>query len=169
MLLFEDTMDKIIISMDSVSIHGNDTLRAERKRVIRVAQNFIDCAHQLSAKATIIQRAWRAHLDHVRDLKKPNAARVIARSIRRLQARRSARDTMRRIREMRALHAHVETLISTFRSDLAALSTQAAEAPCLGSDTLQAVRDDVQQRIAMVLLALTPQSSEAQRSGMATD
>ena len=146
MLLFEDQMDKLVISLDGVNIAGSDMLRAERKRVVRSAQAFLDKASHMHSSAVCIQRWWRRHLEQERERRKPNAARVLVKAMRTLMVKQQARKTTTKARALRHMHADIDALVAQFASQLSELKQRAHEISTEDSDTLLALQQAVETR-----------------------
>ena len=153
MPLFLDTMEKIIISLDGINTQGgNDELRTERKRIVKVALNQIHKAEQLTAAAKTLQTAWRAIRQHRRDSLKPDAARTIMRAIKTLRAKKEASAVVDQMRLLRQINNQIDALKAQFDKDLAQLVFKAETAA--QSPTGQAIAARIAERASSLLAAV---------------
>jgi hypothetical protein len=60
LLAFEDALVKAILEADCIETYGDETVRAERRRVVQLAQDAQLFAQSLPASAIAIQRWWRS-------------------------------------------------------------------------------------------------------------
>ena len=154
LLAFEDAIDKTIISLDGISIRGNDDLRAERKRIVRVAQGFLSDAAELSRRAVIIQRWWRAHLARANEARKPAAARTILHALQRMHVRDQARHVVDDLRALRRTRADMHALAAQFQQQLAALAARAAAIDTHDSDAAASLADQIRHESSALLGAV---------------
>ena len=149
MPLFLDTMEKIIISLDGVNTQGgNEALRTERKRVVKVALDQIYRAEQLTAAARTLQTAWRARLQRRRDSLKPEAARTILRAIQTVRAKRDAAAVVAQLRELRHINDKIDALKAQFAKDLADLISKSGAAATQQSPAAHAIAARIAERAA---------------------
>ena len=138
MLAYENAVDKLILSLDGIDIHGNDVLRAERKRIVRVAQTHLDAAAKLDSSARTVQQWWRLVMQRRREARKPAAVHVITRALRAARARRQASIVVDKIKAARALEQRLSALMSKTRIQLRALAVEARHLDQQGSDAVHA-------------------------------
>jgi exonuclease VII large subunit len=144
MLAFRDLLEKAILSLDGVETFGDESLRGERRRIIRVAQDAQEFTHHLEASARRVQRWWRALLNKKREALKPHAAQVIARSLQAAVAKRHARTAIENASHLNDLRGKLQALQSTFANELAQLASK-TEAIAASKDLLPPTEQDASE------------------------
>lgn len=155
-LRFIDTVEKRIISLDSVPRHRSAFVQERRRAIITEAQramHYGDCVQKmLVRKAVVMQRATRRFLQVKNHAKLERAARVIARAVRAAPKLRKARTVTAQIRAVREQTKRLDNLRTQYllalRDAQDALPSASADDESMLTVLAKALRERAEREIS---------------------
>jgi hypothetical protein len=144
MLLFNDSVEKLIFKLDEIQHYRSAFVRAKRKSIVKDAQDALKVSDQLvktmRRKLKIIVKVLRRAVDAKKSYTYDDAARVVQRVVRALPAVRAAKLDLHRLRVLRDAEQEVAQLHAQLVEKLIRLQAQAYATMDTSSDAVVQAR-----------------------------
>jgi len=161
-LMFVDTLEKLILGLDTISTYGDAFCRAARRRVVSETQSALRYADVVartqSRAACILQRAVRMYQARVNADVRDRAAHIVTRTIRAIPVIRRAKESAASLREIRKKRRRLQELRDSLAVQLRALSEEVAALPA-DTDTAVELKTRTENETVSLLQAIMKASS----------
>ena len=183
MLLFNDSVEKLIFKLDDIKHYRNNYVRSKRKSIVKDAQDALRVSDQLlktmRRKLKVVVKVLRTAVDAKKSHAHDNAARVVQRVIRAIPAVRAAKLDIHRLRMLRHGEQEIAELHAKLVNKVLRLQAQAYATMDTSSDAMvqaraQALLDkttteyDGLMQVSWPVVNLEPESKRSKTAKTAT-